>query len=921
TYEAIRISDANIINNINLDLAIRKAPLFAIDIKIPDGWRPRVVLPSDNIKIWDFREDSNSVRIEFIRPVIEKETITFEVEKYITQNDKDIKILPLIIPEAKQSEYYLAITADEDTAVKANLSGAITEISINKLPPFYQNPTAMKMAFHSNSSQWTLGLTTIPLLPLVRANIYTGLIIREGQMKVINLVNYSIQNSKVNQLRIQLPSEALNPQISGDAVKNIIHSDNNIKEIGLVSKIKGNYSLSVSYDITSADITQMSFEPLKVLDGSLESGFIMLSRGNERTEINATEINNIQMIPSIEKEIENRASAVLKQLPYQPTQFFSFNKPDARVAFSVKTHELSALLPAKIVSCDLFSLSRQSGEIVTYVSTVVENTAKQYLTVTLPPSAVLWGTYLDDKPVKPIVNNKQEILIPLMPEKGAPRKQTNLVFVYVQSQSSFTALKKLDFIMPRTDLNIEKATWHFFLPQKYYLGLPQGNMEFVYHDPVITYPSLSRWAIDGVTSFIYKLWMAIPPIIKKMVLWLIIIVILSFVLIRVIKAIINYLLLLRLNWRRIILYGSGGLLLTTLLLVTLSVALIPNLMSAKTMAKQYKPAMSSSSLMVMVEQKEKDETSSEKVERVYLPKHSSSVPCEEEAISKEAQDFRGDVEQLKKLTDLSRRAREQGEKKQASKDKKSVVDELKEEEASEFDTDSPIKGEGAVYDTIGIGGGLGGKRMGGRGKVSSKAEKAPAQPAPAPPAQPESPEKSGKWIVDETRGVTWTATGSVGSVKVEYYNPDTGVRYDLAGSRKSEQIFGRTEKGRSVGALPINVSVPLQNTYYYAFESLNLGKSRGQIGFYCFSGAIVLFLQLLGWFVISGTLFYVSRQNLKTAIIVNVFIAIGCVMGHLVSDGVIKETLISGFGFSIVLLTILIIYYKITSNTAQAGKE
>ncbi|MFH1231511.1 MAG: hypothetical protein V1709_08465 [Planctomycetota bacterium] len=967
-YEYIILTDDNLINETQLKITIKKAPIFSLDLKIPEGWTPLSISSSpsssiqnrkgvvkqqprqerdklhldpigdESIKTWNFNEKDSVIKIDFMHPVQKEQIINLRLEKPLKQNDdKSIKILPLVITEAQQSEYYLGISADEDTMLQTDLKDAINEISINKLPSFYKNLSLLKTAFYATSSQWNLIINKTNIPPLVSAGISTGLVIREGQMKVVNSINYHIQNGRLNQLRIQLPTDSINYQINGENIKNIIHLDDNIKEIKLAAKIKGHYFLSVSYDIASSNINQMNFTPLKIIDANLDSGLVMVSRGNERTEIKTMEMNNAQVIPSLDKETKD-TNIILKQLPYPPLQFLSFNKLDAKIVFSVKTHELSTFLPAKILSCDLFSLSRQSGEIVTYVSTVIENTAKQYLIVTLPPSTVLWGAYIDDKPVKPITNKKEEILIPLMPEKGALRQQTNVVFVYVQQFSSFANLKKFNFQMPKTDLNIEKATWHLFLPEKYYLSLPEGNMQYVYYDPVIAYPSLSRWAIGGISGFVNKIWTAIPLAVKRfaflIIITLSVILTLAFILLQIIR----YVFMRYLLFRKLLIYGGGGLAVTAILFGVL----LPSLLNVRKESHNI-----SEDKITIVDMRSPISQGFKKADEknLELPqadRDMSDNSVDEIEACKESEDtdrfaFSGDVQQLKRLKQLaesSRAASKSGEK-ESGAESKSLSEKLRKEEQTkdkdEFDTESPIKGAG-VYDTIGTGGGLAGKKRAGRSRArSSSQENAPIQPqqpgAPMPttatqpqslgapemhtetelisslePQEPKTPPSDKPSIEKQVAGLGLIPDMSEQSLLAANWNK--AVDY----GKSNEQIFGRTEKGRSMGALPLTVSVPMQNTYYYAFESQNLGKEKGYIGFYCFSGAIVLFLQLLGCLIITGTLFYITSRNVKTAVITNCIINIVCLFGYILSAGIISSIFITGFWFSLLILIVSIIW-------------
>ncbi|MFA5793602.1 MAG: hypothetical protein WC980_00830 [Candidatus Brocadiia bacterium] len=990
--EHINVTEDEINRELTIKLTVKKAPLFSIVISLPEGVQPTEV-KSDLLKEWHYDESAKSIKASFLSGIKGEHFIQLSMSGKISQKDGILPIASAVLeqPLPKQLDYWVLFYTTKDISVKTSSLKNIQEISADNIPSMPIRPENLRLAFNSIDPKWLIGIQKNAELPHLVATSCTALIIREGQMQSITQINYRIKNGSVNRLQLKLQDQAINPEITGEDIKNTTFF-NNIWEINLASRVRDNYTLSVKYDRT-----EPKFSPIELIDTELESGSVIIAAGNERTEISFGP-DSANTLPVPVSEIEPKfPQAILKQLSFPPSLAMNFNKPDARVSFVLKTHELSSILPAKVISCDLFSMNRPNGKLLTYLNTIIENTAKQYLEIKLPAGATLWGAYVDDKPIKAVTKDSGEIMIPIMSaltqqygsgvsKAARPKGQTSVVVAYVQDINNLLPASKINLQMPQSDINIQGATWHLFLPKGYYVSAPAGNMGLVYSDPDITFPSLVSLIFGSLFAFIARVWMAIPPWVKTLALSLLfiglIVVILYFV-VKILRLLYAFFELTSHKIKRFFFVIGSGAAVTVILIgfIFMSTMRLSEMKSAPTSTPVDRttaettmidlissgdgPSLSGMAADI-VEGVDKlaNKISEGKKDSPKLGAADAKLRIENTKEEKDnaeiAQSELGaNTKELQSLRNYANVRRTQAAKPQAAKQKESkestiivdlakeipppneAMEELKEEEIlspeaiteSEEDTDedltpSPLRGKG-VYDTIGIGGGLvGGERRSGRKRIEMLSAE-PTKPPPAPPTSLDG--KSSAYFYDSsTTGGRYGGNASSRkggdkampkTPKADYY----GLSPDMAGATSNLELpvngklFGKTKQGRQSGALPITVAMPLHQAYYYAFESLYLGKSSGTVSFWCLSSGLMLLIQLLTCLVLGGIIFYISRFSVMNALYMSLFSAVIAFIGLFITNGILGQVFAAELAFSILLAIIILIYYK-RSRAFDYGK-
>jgi hypothetical protein len=137
------------------------------------------------------------------------------------------------------------------------------------------------------------------------------------------------------------------------------------------------------------------------------------------------------------------------------------------------------VISAVVDSASGITLFTEDGKLVHRLTYTVRNTWKQFMEVTLPKDAELWGTYVSGKSVKPTKNEKEKILIPLnrsqSSEGGLAPFDVELIYFQKATKFGWLGIKKSSFAIP--DLMMSRVIWSVYLPFDYSFIHFGGTME------------------------------------------------------------------------------------------------------------------------------------------------------------------------------------------------------------------------------------------------------------------------------------------------------------------------------------------------------------------------------------------------------------------------------------------------------------
>ncbi|MEK7450300.1 MAG: hypothetical protein AAB019_12560 [Planctomycetota bacterium] len=906
-YEYLHLSE-NILNReMHLKLSVKKTPLFSLDLSVPDDFTPTEVNSSD-LKGWAYDDRSHLLKLTFPDGIKDEHHLKITLNKKIEEQSKlTISSFRFITP-AKAVATYVMFSAAQSIILKLTEPiDNISEISVSKLPPeITLNRSALKMTLSSFSPQWSFNLLTTLEPTRLTAKISSALTVRPGQMKVFNLVNYSVQgNRETNRFLVKLPPGAINPEIQGEDIKNL-ESKGDVWEIKLRRKVSS-YRLSVIYEKVEPE-----FSPLELIDTLLESGTLIIAPGNPRDEVTIGEKENLQVSNTTEIKI---LPDLLAGLSAPPVAFITYTSEKARLKLSVKTHELNQTLQAKILDSHLYSRLHDNGELITYFQMEIENKGKQNLTMRLPRETIFWGAYLNNKPVKPTSKDTGEMLIPLMPEQKTDGQLLSLLVIYIQDIKKLGKTNNISLTMPATDLSINNAVWHLFLPSGHYLTSNSGNMELVLKDPDLVYPSLVKIISRSIISFIKKVWLAIPPVVKDVVFYILITLIMISGLLFIIKIIQSMMTRLNFKVKQTLKWATAGVVTTIFFLGLLSM-LMPSLQSRKIARESFSGSVRSQWAPSPVSEVDKSRT-----ELPYLQKDMglndviTAEPVWEDA---KPSDHNESAANELSLGNIAKKESELYGRAQSQLRRQNKLDELKkmEKQVESYDQ-AGIRGRKDSDD-----------RKGGylyQEEMFPTLQNSPILSEPLSASKPSAP--SGEKTPDTIRvenegnaenrfvtGIQTFGSGGGGQITSAYDSSTLQLKTpDLP------QVFSKTKQGRTKGALAIPVSLPLHQTDYYRFQSTYLGETVANVSVNTFSGSMILFLQLIVCLAISIFVsFLIYRYNPLSAIIGLAGLTVLSFIVPTLVSGLADEFFRTAGWFSLVLLVLiaLLLRRKIAHRTS-----
>ena len=149
------------------------------------------------------------------------------------------------------------------------------------------------------------------------------------------------------------------------------------------------------------------------------------------------------------------------------------------VTFDVRRHEDLEVKRSIIEEAELLTYVTEQGQLLTRGRYTIKNNQKQYLEVTLPQGASLWGSYLAGRPVK-AASKGDAVLLPLEKVRtaGDEARTFDLELVYYREGSAYGMLGRSGLQAPSTDLECLQLRWLLYLPSSHAYHAFDGDLEF-----------------------------------------------------------------------------------------------------------------------------------------------------------------------------------------------------------------------------------------------------------------------------------------------------------------------------------------------------------------------------------------------------------------------------------------------------------
>jgi hypothetical protein len=301
--------------------------------------------------------------------------------------------------------------------------------------------------------------------------------------------SYDISNAAIKKLEISVPVGYDVISVSGMYIKTWNVKDG-VLLVELEKEVKGPYSLEAVFESPRESASgQIPLPEPAAIGAAREKGYVAVT-AFPLLELALTSKQNSSRIDPSELPETLRGQAGPKVL-----YSFRFSRHPFSITLTGSLYESAPSLDATIDMVNLVALVTASGKSVIRVIYEVRNNATQYLKVTLPEGAKIWGSFVQDKAVRAALGKDGRVMIPLSSTATAQdNKSFKVELIYYAPTPEWKKKGKLNAIFPKTDLPASEMLVTLYLPSEYGYKDFEGSLKELKTDlariaPAVTDPA------------------------------------------------------------------------------------------------------------------------------------------------------------------------------------------------------------------------------------------------------------------------------------------------------------------------------------------------------------------------------------------------------------------------------------------------
>ncbi|MDP8257774.1 MAG: hypothetical protein P9M14_18670 [Candidatus Alcyoniella australis] len=300
----------------------------------------------------------------------------------------------------------------------------------------------------------------------VSATVETMAAVGEGLLSYRTQVNYEILHSPLSSFKVKLPAGLSVIDVIGEGVRDWNVSkldDGTLVDVRTTFEVVGGYSLTVLSERQVGDAgagDKLVLGAPEALEISRMVGYLAVTA---RTNIGVMVDNVEGMQPIDPSELPDG----LRMLYGAPVlEGFKYLRGGGKAEVSTVRHRDQAVLTALVENAEARIMLVEEGHLVGLLKLTIRNKRRQYLKLSMPQDAELWATYLDGGPVKPAVDAKGDILIPIPRSDGATDQgQTfSVELIWRQELTKLGVLGTRELLLPAPDLYVNQISVELYLP-------------------------------------------------------------------------------------------------------------------------------------------------------------------------------------------------------------------------------------------------------------------------------------------------------------------------------------------------------------------------------------------------------------------------------------------------------------------------
>jgi hypothetical protein len=305
--------------------------------------------------------------------------------------------------------------------------------------------------------------------------------IGEGVLRGSTTASFTIHGNGVDSFHLEIPSAITVLGVNVHGLKGW--------EVVAIDGEEGRDLLTVELNYLAEGSLGFSFDFEQPLGGASADVFLpdiaMRDVLRERGFIAVAADTNVEITP--QDGVSNATPVDPSELPSNLVArdggailyAFKYLRHPVVVPLEIVKHLDVAVKRTVVESAQLRTFFSRDGKVLTSARFSVLNNRKQHLAMELPEGAVLWGAYLEDRPIKAARRADGMTLVPLKmtaTDAAGQLRSFSVEVVYFQDEKRLARFGRRSFRAPALDVDVLEMRWDFFLPRDHWYLRFAGNL-------------------------------------------------------------------------------------------------------------------------------------------------------------------------------------------------------------------------------------------------------------------------------------------------------------------------------------------------------------------------------------------------------------------------------------------------------------
>jgi hypothetical protein len=449
-----------------IDYTVKRAGVFALKVALPAGYRVEHV-NGNNIQQQSERNDGKLHWLEVTLKERTRGAYSLGIELA-----HDFKELPKSLPvngvsplDTAKLTGFVAVFAEPGVAVKTESFDGLAEIPAVSLPDYAAVAgTGSVLAYKfiaagpGSAPEWKLSVATESVTAWVRAEIVNSFTLTETLVSGRAQVRYDIANAPVKELRVRIPAEFRNVEITGANIRSREKSSD-VWRLELQNPTRGGYTLTVTWDEPRPVKTRtLELTGISAVGVERETGLLAIS-ARAPLQVGESSVTDLQRVDAGDFPDWAGSPDNAMALAYR------YVRPGYKLSLDVKRFDEADVLQALVDSAQFTSVVADDGQMMTEMSLSVRNNGRQFLEIALPAGASIWSAFVAGQPVRPSLRDGK-LLLPIG-ATGADDGTMAVELTYVGTNTFPHGHGNIGFASPQFDVPLKNARWEVYLPPDY----------------------------------------------------------------------------------------------------------------------------------------------------------------------------------------------------------------------------------------------------------------------------------------------------------------------------------------------------------------------------------------------------------------------------------------------------------------------